>query len=228
MYFSSNPIWKKKFNYGKMGAGFRRPRRGYAAAVGAGVGAYVLAKKAYKAAKYVKSLVNVEFKHHEPSFTGTVPSTGNVTLLTEIGTGDTNITRDGESVRLKSLQLRGTYAIDPTTATNQKVRMLVIRWNDDSTPTIGNILQGGLVNDFYNLDETNKFKVLVDKYFTVNTVDRPQKDFVIKLKLNDICKWKSSTGSDVQTGHFYLVDLSDQATNPPTASWQGRLRYIDN
>ena len=75
------------------------------------------AYKAYRVAKWVKSLVNVEKKFLDSTLDTNVDTTGNVKHLNAIGAGTGYNARTGNSIKAYSLNVAGTIRPNATTPT---------------------------------------------------------------------------------------------------------------
>lgn len=77
-----------------------------------------------------------ERKVHDVATTGFVGATqaGVSSHLTEINTGDTVSTRDGNQINIKSLWVRGSVNWGGTN-TRDEIRIIILRWNDNSAFT---------------------------------------------------------------------------------------------
>ena len=86
-----------------------------------------LAKKSWAAVKYLKSVINVEKKKHDTSSSGSISSAGGIQLLSNIAQGDTDQTRDGNSIKMQSMLLRATFTLNASaTASNMRDRKSVV------------------------------------------------------------------------------------------------------
>ncbi len=90
--------------------------------------------------------------------------------LSAIPQGDTDLTRDGDSVKLTSLQVRMTWQTGASQSADSYVRVVIFQWFDNSTPTpplvlgaLGAAFDGTTAMDaFYNHDRRRQFRVLYD------------------------------------------------------------------
>lgn len=185
------------------------------------------ASTALKVATTVASLINVEFKYVDQTSSLTPNSTGTIFHITDIAQGDTMSTRDGDSVKLKSIQAKW-YGKQHSSATNTILRII---WFIDtvgaSTPTISELLGSGAdVNAFRNLDNRGRFVILKD--VTFNLGDNTTFDGSWYKKLNMQTLWHDGTGSGVTSNHLYMAYISNEATNTPNLYIRHRVRYLDN
>lgn len=185
------------------------------------------AAKALAVARYVKGLVNVEFKHFDVGISTAASTTPVVTQLTNISQGDTTSQRNGNSIKAKSLHISGQFQINPT-ATLDRIRVLVIKNMTDDTPTWDDVIDGtSSIDQFRNLNKTNDLKVLSDRVINLTEPSFAVKSFKVNIPLSHHVKWDNNT-TTMKGGHLYLMYLGSQATNTATVNMRTRLRYIDN
>lgn len=215
-----------KAGYTKGGQGSRRYNRakGYAKT---GMSALKMASKAYTAAMAVKALINVEFKHLDTTSTTPVSTTPRVIHLTNVSSGDTTRSRDGMSIRAKSLHMRGSLQVDQAAAAD-RVRMLVVRAITDDIPTWDLLIDGSSNLDGHrDLNHTNQFKVLSDKTYNLAELRNPNQSITNHFKLDHHVTW-DQLATTTRGGHLYLLHLGTEAVNTTAINLHCRLRYIDN
>ena len=119
----------------------------------------VLTKSQYAAiSKIAQTTIrkNAESKYFDYSFNNNVDFSGTIESLTEIVKGNDASDRDGDQVRLQSLSIRGSVlALD----TDNTMRVMIIQWFPENTPTIGDVLQnhpGTILAPFSQLEIINR------------------------------------------------------------------------
>lgn len=194
-----------------------------------------LAESAYWGVQRLSRLVNVEVKKFDAVVaSGTaVNSTGSAYPLHEIAQGDTDQTRDGNSIKplsnLLSIQLANN-----ATAVNTRLRVLLVKDLQqiaDTTPAVSDVLDGSVasfVDAPLNNLAVGRFKILKDRTFTLTTVSAPVINFKWYTKLYGHIRYNGTASTDVQKGGLYLLFVSDQATNTPTMGFNTRLSFTDN
>ncbi len=216
----------------------RRRRRGRRSWYNRKYSVKQIAYKAWKAAKYLKGLVNVEFKHHDVDTAfASVTTTWLTDGLTEIAQGDTDETRDGDTVRLKSLAMNVRFSNVDADAT-QLLRFIIVVDNSDmenTAPVIADIIDGAATDleAFREIDSANAklYHVIYDRIFVLPQNGQPGSKLYKKLffKLDNICKWSSGTATDFKAGHFFVFLSSTTATaSEVSCTYRARFRYIDN
>lgn len=194
------------------------------------------AAKALAMARYVKGLVNVEFKNSIFQLTSTdVPETGLRTTLFSLSQDDTNQTRDGNSVRFKSLYLKYMLSIHASAAETQVRVVLVYDGKSNGVqPLLAQMFQDvtlhdGLVSPV-NINLSSRFKIIYDRIHTLSSSGRGTLSAKIYKKINMKCQYNGIAGTiaDLQDKNITLVFISNEVTNHPTVTSMVQLRYIDN
>ncbi len=200
--------------------------------------ALTVASKALKTALLVKSLINVEMHKKDISPGGIViPTSGDIQLLNGIAQGDRNENREGSSVRLKYLQLKGTLS-GHASATSTRVRFLLVI---DKNPrmlltTIADILDTStnLIHALRNKDNLHRYHVLRDFITIVGTGGNTNQEKNINFykKFNKIIKFEDGDTSAlitaIRNNALLLVMIGDEATNVPIFTYTSRIGFIDN
>lgn len=204
-----------------------------------------VASTAYKTAMAVASLVNAEYKYNDVYGNTTIGVTGSIDLITGVDGGTTDQTRNGDSVMMKYVYVKGMWQ-KHATATNTYVRTMIIRDmndNDGTPPTLSQVLANTTapqcIWSFANKDNTGRFKVLYDKvhmldaYHTMVNLKWYHKFVMGKDKRgrpikSAHCTWNSGTSTDTAKGHLYLITLSSETLNKPTNIYYSRFGYLDN
>lgn len=200
-----------------------------------------MAYTAYKLASKVARIVNSEVKFHDAQQTQTnIDTNGNVHSLCTIAQGDGDNSRDGSSIKLAHLTIRGTLQGNANETSPTRVRIILLRGKGErgTTPTFATTLE-----DITNFDAivspkswNNKFnsKILYDKVFMLYPYNvgnnGSTKYFKINMKLYGHVKWETANtdGTDIEDGGLYLMMISDEGTNMPNTTYYSRLTYYDN
>lgn len=191
-----------------------------------------LAGKAYKAARYLKSVINVEKKVLTTAISNQPDSsTGTVVHLTPVDQGDTMYTRDGNSIKVTYVGLRLNCAINGSASTTF-LRILVVKDNQqvaDTTPNYSDVVDGVTTYGFLNTQHLGRFNVLYDKTITFAIDANSEcRAISINIPMQHHIRYNGGNGTDIQKGGIYLMMCSDQATNTPYVSGEARVRFIDN
>jgi len=196
-----------------------------------------------------RSNVGEERKYSDTTFAAlTCDTTGTVTLLNGLATGTDATARVGRRVTLKSFHIRGVLqpkATYPGTARARSLNRVMVVWdnnpNGGTIAAIGDILATASSTSHQNLNNRERFKVLMDvvtyqgacaagssapEYGTdFNVVERFQ-------RLNNDVQYggTAATIADIQKGALLLVTIGDQAVAAGAGgSLTGacRIRYTD-
>lgn len=204
-----------------------------------------------KRINYVRSLVNVEYKTFD-AFSNINASLTNISLIGAINTnsvclipqGTTEQTRVGNSIKMKSIYLNYMVNANASASSPQNVRVLLIKdTNRDvnqagalaTAPTLGNVLRpddlatGRVDNICAPLNDatSGRYKILMNKTFSLDRQARPGVLIRKVFKLNDDIKYPVNTESLPING-YYLVFMTDSTVNVPTLTGTVRVRFIDN
>lgn len=211
----------------------RRPRRRTRG--GGTVSRYMgYAQKALKVARFVRSIVNVEYKYIDTTAGVSMSSSGAVALLTGIAVGTTQTTRNGNSILAKSIWSQITFKVNAAATASTICRYMLVMDKQDSSslPSITEILQTASVYAPITRNNGDRFKVLCDKRFTVSLETGDNAAGLMKCfrKLQTHIKYLGDTAaqSDVGENHIYVVTITDSAANNPTVNHTVRTRFIDN
>lgn len=189
-----------------------------------------LAKSAWKTAKYVKSLINVERKFCDFPITTAQPtiSLPYLTTLNYIAQGTNYNERDGISIKATSIQMRGKMYIDPV-ALMTNVRVILYMDNEPQGPSGANIvLETGGILDPINHNYGSRFQILCDKTFSLSTNGDETKQMSVFRKLNCHLKYTGTSPNAYTACTLNCLILSDRVGNPPTFDGYVRIRFIDN
>lgn len=170
-------------------------------------------------------------------------TTGSVTLLSGIATGDDNNTRDGRQVTIKSVQLRGNIQPQDDTSGPNHARVMLV-WDNapnGTIATIANILTASAATSFPLVNNSQRFTILYDHSFiqgkvsttATQTFASGQMTDPIKvyLKMNNVAQYNGTgaTIASVQNGALYLVTIGDQAATAASDAYLAtRVRFTDD
>lgn len=174
----------------------------------------------------------LEKKYHLVGSSQDIDYSGSVFALSTITQGDTDLTRDGDSLYLRSINLKGCCQLD-VLATSAIVRIMVVQWFDDSTPAVSDILSGsylGTVNapsSSYFHDQRNKFRVLYDRRVLLNDGNTECQIFDTKYLKPSKRKIHFTAGTTTGSNKLWLVAVSDSISNLPTMNYVSRITFND-
>lgn len=198
-----------------------------------GVSALQMARKAFGYARWLRTMLNVEKKKHDAQVNTTIGTTGNVQILSGIAQGDGIGNREGNSIKVNSLYLRGALTIHGS-ATASICRIMLVRDKQqigDTEPALSDVLQSVDHTSPLNSATVGRFKIMWDKTYvlkqTTNTTIFFKKYFKLaRSRLH--CRFNAGAATDLQKNHLYLMIVTSEATNLPAVVIDSRLGFIDN
>jgi len=172
-------------------------------------------------------------------------TTGSVTCLNLLAVGDDNTTRDGRQVTIKSVQLKGILRPQDGVVSNTLARVMLIWDNANNSaaavPAITDILVASNSKTFVNINNSQRFTVLVDQIYACGQIDTTAGQAIagsltaqpvaIYKKMNAVTQFSGTTATigSIQNGALYLVTLGDQGVNDAyNLSCAVRVRFTDN
>lgn len=201
-----------------------------------------LAKKAWGVAKYVKSIVNTEYKVCDTDINFQCDNLAyDIQLLTGLTQGNNFNERNGNSVLAKSLYINGRIYLG-TGFNHAVVRLMLVEYKScqGANPAVGDIMvtttTDQAVNSFRQVGNANSknYKIWWDKRYSLDS-DFKDEIFISKyIKMTHHMKY-IGTGSTVAScgaGNFFLLAVSTSTNNagvfPINFNGKIRTRYIDN
>lgn len=200
-------------------------------------------RKAYQGAAWaakqiwkLKGLVNSEmFKLDLNDFGTVITNAGSYCYhLTAVPIGDTDITRTGNSIFVRSINIRGQLIYNPTSGvTPTGCRIMVFMDTQqvgDTAPFIGSVIDAtaGGVNAHMLSTTVGRFKVLYSRILYTDSINRTVIPINVNLPMRHHVRFNGSGANDIQKGGIWFVALSDQATNGPKLLWNSRTSFHDN
>ncbi len=193
-------------------------------------------RQLWKDVRKLKSLINVEFKQHTVKLTAeAIGITTDFNNLCLINQGDTDETRDGSSIRLKSIDLKGFVKLHAS-ATSTMIRIIIVldKQTNQAQFTYPDLYEDATTGDAIisarNIDNAHRFVVLMDTRISLSASGNSVVPFSFYKKINTIIRY-DNTGNvvaDLTSNAYSLLLVSDEATNTPAVTLSARLRYIDN
>jgi len=196
-----------------------------------------------KKAKYAKpsykrqnASLSLELKYNDTAFNTDATTTGAVIALSTFAAGDTALTRDGNKIDVKSIELRIRLELEAVT-TNAVCRFVLVR---DKQPNYAAspLATAGLFLDTISPESLraiavlSRYDVLMDKTVSLNEGSGAvQKMFFkkyIKIRDNSITTFPDGTATIPSTNSYNLFYLSDVAAGATDVNVFGqcRLRFV--
>ncbi len=197
-----------------------------------------------------------ELKYFDSFDTGTLGATlapimNADTSMNSPAQGTTALTRIGDKIIVRSINLRLTFRQPPTTATVLgttagnlvRVILLIDHQCNGTVPTVGDILTTTTdTNSFREMQTTARFTVLMDKFIVFNpivTIDTPAtpdwtvggitKQCTFYKKTSLLCQFDSSSAGSIgsQTNNALLLyAFTDTTTIAINYDWWCRVRFV--
>lgn len=207
----------------------RKPRSWYEKKYSVGE----MATQALKGVMYLKGLVNSEKYYADVTGASAPDYNGAVVLVNNIAQGDDVNGRSGNSILVKSIYLQAQGNIHAS-ATNTFLRYILLCDTQclGTAPTASDILatvgSGSATMAPLNVDHTPRYRILMDKRIALNQAFKTDFTFHKFIKLQTHSKYTGSSATDVYKNAFYLVMISNEQTNTPTAGYYLRIGYHEN
>jgi len=192
-----------------------------------------LARQAARGVYYLKGLVNSEKFKHDVSAAGTLTNTGTVVALTGITQGDDEVERTGNSIFVRSshtmLKIYRDVSVGNDTQLVRVALIMDMQQGSDLNPTFAGIYQINGPLNFLDLSTVGRFKVLWNRFITLDKTNQLSKVINKFYKLRHHVRYNGSASTDIQKGGLYLVMSSDQTSSGfPSFTLEHRLSYHDN
>jgi len=194
-----------------------------------GGGLWSLAKKA--ASGVVKYYLNPEYKFLDNANSLSAPNTGvMVSNMSLIALGDTDSTRNGNSIKATSHLLRYTITkASAATATAIRIILFTDISSDGAVPAVADLLDNA--SNLSPLSQVNgsRFHILMDRMYNLSA-DTPIITRQYYRKMNHHIKYLDGTANNTSLGQgpIYMCLISNEGTNTPTVAYQSRIRFLDN
>lgn len=200
-------------------------------------------------ASYIRKVVRgmSETKHYDLGISGTTPISGTsqVVQLTNIDQGDTEASRDGDRVILKSFSLKGHMINDPDCTNDTICRIIIFQTRNNikgTAPVVTDVLATDNVSSLRSWDDRKDIRVYFDKRFMIPMAYSGALD-----ASPDIQKWQlveyykkfkkglkvtyDGTGggaADAEWGHFWIILMTNQGTGfQPLWTLECRMCFCD-
>jgi hypothetical protein len=199
-------------------------------------GAWATAHKALQMVQHLTGLINVEYKYFETDNNTTATSNGTLINLCAPQQGTSVIQRDGDSIKMKTLQYTGqlyfpTGTVGVTNNGPEVVRIIIFV---DKQNTIGssgaalleNTGSGSAVRSNLNQDNADDVIILVDDSYAMDQYHPIALfNYVIPVEMHQ----HFQAGSTTAKTNGLTVALFTQATSlSPSVAAHSHCTYVDN
>lgn len=186
----------------------------------------------YRDVKYLKDVINIEYKAKDTIISGLPDTAGEIFNLCLVGQGDDYAQRVGRSIKIHSLSVRTLNFVG--TNPNTVVRMMIFktRENQATAPAISDVLQRSPYtythyNKFANNQES--FTVMYDRVFRFDEAGVGHMEFELPVGTHMKFSGAGSTEADTGNGCLYMLLVSNcSAAAEPTISAETRVIYTDD
>lgn len=211
----------------------------------------------YATKRYVQALIkNVHEKKYAEISSGIVEISYDTPLIFQASVtsqGDSDTTRDGDKINIKSITIQGYVQADSAADDFTHVRLILFQYLPDETPTGPDIIDatGSALTSFssiagnFNHDNKKNYRILRDKKImlpgsttakglgTIPTrkVFKMYYNFGLGAKRNDcknVIQYKAGSSTDA-VNNIYLIAISsysDASTMEPVISIRSKLNYM--
>lgn len=184
-------------------------------------------------ASKVKNIIdelNVEKKYNDITIGATVGTAGAIYSLNTLAQGTGAVARDGNSIKLTSLQIRHSVVMNPTAVTNT-FRIIVFQDLQEvlgTNPAVTDVLQTASFLAPLNRARAGRFKVLSEHVFLLSATGSQIAYTKEYKKLSVHQHWSDSTSTNIEKNGIYVLAISDQNVNVSTYNAYCRLTFVDN
>jgi len=194
------------------------------------------ASNAVWAAKQIwklKGLVNSEMLKLDTSASNdNVTDSGSVYHLTAVPQGDTSVSRTGNSIFVRSSNLKGFVVRGSSgdVAIEFNVSLVMdTQQVSDTLPSVTDIYASASPHAHLNGNTVGKYKILYSKKYILTNANNNTYNIDFNLPMRHHVRYNGTGSGDIQKGGLYLIFRSSQATsNYPAVSFEHRLSYHDN
>ena len=191
-----------------------------------------IAKKALSTAMFVKNLVNAETKNYITSWTMTTGGPLAATqVLNQIPQGDSSSQRNGDSVKNKSLVIRGDISANRTQAGDwtNNVRVLLIKMkNAQTAPLLSEIFKDpSSIHSPRHPNYMKQYKIIHDKIYTLDK-QRLLKNIKWSFPLKSHTEYTGTSGGMTSNAYYMLFQSDTSGSVFPTFTFTSNLTYLDN
>lgn len=167
-------------------------------------------------------------------------TTGTIVLINGVIQGTDYNQRVGRIFLMKSIYLRAKFTNDSATVSPLTFRAMIVldSQTNGALPAITDILNAVTTTSTNNLNNRDRFKVLMDKTFSPTpsartvaiTEQEVFKKWYKKCSYEVVNGGTAATVGSIQTGGLYVIFLTDVAagTGDGVVTYSTRVRFIDN
>lgn len=164
-------------------------------------------------------------------------SSSDMYALSAVPQGDTDITRDGLKIKMRSIQVKG-QIYQNSAIQSSTVRCLIFydkNYENGVPPTCADLLEAGVFGTneapyaMRNRKTRERFRVIYDKLFTLNNTGANTLPFNIYRRLSNIGSYSSTGAADYGKNMLWMCWISGQSvTQKPNVQVVTRLSFTDS
>ena len=200
--------------------------------------AWSLAQRTASGLNEIRKLINIETKFLDTvSAVAYGSQAGVVTPVTQVAQGLTSTTRVGDSIKLQTIEIRGTIHLVATTGSAFH-RIILFRDLDNAgtAPVGSDVLEqtgtAQCVSSPYRFNTRQRFSILFDEVFSLNNngeQGNSSDTFYYNTAHGGHVLYLGSTAATASNGKgsIYMLNLSDTAT-VSAASFYSRVTFTDD
>ncbi len=185
-----------------------------------------------KDVSYVMSMLNVEDKYIDTGATTTLSGAWQLFLLNGCQLGTTATTRNGQSIKLHSLEFRAFLTMNGASTAVQSSRIVLFadKQSNAAAPTATDIYPAAVAGQRV-VSYLDRFTIIRDEWFVLDPNAPSGELLVLSLPMNFHVSFNTGNVGDVTDitrNSIYMMVLSDAGANFPTLVWTNRLGFVDN
>jgi len=208
-------------------------RKGYSAyRKGKSMATHTMAKIAYKGYKLLKNMVNAEKHYIDTSITNATPGTaGSVYGLVSCSQGDTDVTRNGDSIKLDRITLKGSININSASAYDYvRIALVCDKENQGTAPGWTDIFEEAQPLTYLNNKNMSRFVVIKTWLVPLNLAAAYNVIINFSKKLDFHVKYDGNAGTtaDYRSNALFLVFNGGDNANKANFTWRTRVSFYDN
>lgn len=156
--------------------------------------------------------------------------------------GDTESTRDGRKINIRAIHFSGILHLHTTQSENvagDLIRLCLVqdKQANKATFAVGDVI-GGAYNAFFNLDNTDRFRILKTNYIDLNVMAAGGNGTAIEtveyhlpfrfsVKGNWPVQYSAGTGAitEITSNNFSLVSFAAMSNSTVTITYTARVRF---
>jgi hypothetical protein len=189
---------------------------------------------------WLMAMVNVERKYLDILFNGNTISNaiGNQSLLNGCVTGNSGITRNGQSTKAVELILDLIATVGVTTPVVCRFCIILDKAVNGATTGVASIFQAAVdgANNYTTAQRNvatvgSRIVFIKDMMFELDTVNNVSFRIKTAIKLNFHTRYNTGNGggvADISENALYLLFMSNAAATQPTFTGSARFLFVDN